>query len=69
MVDPPHHVRANDPTTTRLPCAARVLSPMLDENEFLSPYGLRSLSLYHRDSPYVFEVDDGTWFPSGLEFA
>ncbi len=27
---------------------------MLDENEFLSPYGIRSLSKYHRDNPYVF---------------
>ncbi len=32
----------------------RVLEKMLDENEFLSPYGLRSLSRYHADHPYVF---------------
>ncbi len=32
----------------------RILAYMLDENEFLSPYGVRSLSLYHRDNPYVF---------------
>jgi hypothetical protein len=32
----------------------RVLSYMLDENEFLSPYGLRSLSRYHLDRPFVF---------------
>ncbi len=31
----------------------RVLSRMLDESEFLSPYGLRSLSRYHRDHPLV----------------
>jgi hypothetical protein len=31
----------------------RVLSRMLDENEFLSPYGIRSMSRYHRDHPYV----------------
>ncbi len=31
----------------------RVLEKMLDENEFLSPYGLRSLSRYHADHPYV----------------
>ena len=31
----------------------RVLSRMLDESEFLSPYGLRSLSRYHRDHPLI----------------
>jgi hypothetical protein len=34
----------------------RVLAKMLDENEFLSPYGLRSLSRYHADHPYVMHV-------------
>jgi hypothetical protein len=34
----------------------RVLSKMLDENEFLSPYGLRSLSRYHAEHPYVFRA-------------
>jgi hypothetical protein len=29
---------------------------MLDENEFLSLYGIRSLSKYHKDHPYVFTV-------------
>jgi hypothetical protein len=32
----------------------RILTRMLDENEFLSPYGLRSLSRYHAEHPYVF---------------
>ena len=32
----------------------RVLRYLLDENEFLSPYGIRSLSKYYRDNPYVF---------------
>jgi hypothetical protein len=36
----------------------RVLSKMLDENEFLSPYGIRSLSRYHAEHPYVFRVAD-----------
>jgi hypothetical protein len=28
---------------------------MLDENEFLSPYGIRSLSRYHADNPYTIQ--------------
>jgi hypothetical protein len=34
----------------------RVLEKMLDENEFLSPYGIRSLSRYHEKHPYVVTV-------------
>ena len=34
-----------------------VLSLMLDESEFLSPYGIRSLSRYHRDHPYALRLD------------
>jgi hypothetical protein len=30
---------------------------MLDEGEFLSPYGLRALSQFHRDHPYVLHID------------
>ena len=34
----------------------RALRYMLDENEFLSPHGLRSVSRFHRESPYVFHA-------------
>lgn len=34
----------------------RLLTRMLDENEFLSPYGIRALSRCHADHPYVFSV-------------
>ncbi|HWU37296.1 MAG TPA: hypothetical protein VN203_06555 [Candidatus Acidoferrum sp.] len=36
----------------------RVLAILLDENEFLSPYGIRSLSRYHATHPYVFRLGD-----------
>jgi hypothetical protein len=34
----------------------RVLATMLDEKEFLSPNGIRSLSRYHAEHPYVFHA-------------
>ena len=34
----------------------RVLARMLDENEFLSPYGIRSLSRYHAEHPFVMQA-------------
>ena len=34
----------------------RILTRMLDENELLSPYGIRALSRYHAEHPYVFSV-------------
>jgi hypothetical protein len=35
----------------------RVLRVMLDEREFLSPYGIRAISQRHRDEPYVLRID------------
>jgi hypothetical protein len=34
----------------------RILAYMLDEKEFLSPYGIRSLSRFHAEHPYVFNA-------------
>jgi hypothetical protein len=36
----------------------RVLATMLDEQEFLSPYGIRSLSRYHAEHPFIFHVGE-----------
>ncbi|WP_158752127.1 glucosidase [Acidobacterium sp. S8] len=35
----------------------RILGYMLDEDEFLSPYGIRSLSKYHLEHPFVLHLD------------
>jgi hypothetical protein len=35
----------------------RVLRYMLDEREFLSPFGIRAVSAHHRDHPYVLHVN------------
>ena len=35
----------------------RVLRFMLDENEFLSPYGIRAISRFHKDNPYMLQVN------------
>lgn len=48
-----HHFLLAIPNRDRL---VRMLHYVLDENEFLSPYGLRSLSKFHEKNPYVFEA-------------
>jgi hypothetical protein len=35
----------------------KVLNRMLDEDEFLSPHGIRALSRYHKDNPYILRVN------------
>jgi glycogen debranching enzyme len=49
-----HHWLLAIPSKEKL---IRVLRFMLDESEFLSPYGIRSLSRYHADPPYIFKAD------------
>jgi len=39
----------------------RVLARLFDEDEFLSPHGVRSLSRYHREHPFVFYVGDNQY--------
>ena len=39
----------------------RVLALMLDEREFLSPYGIRALSRYHHDHPYMLGANGNTY--------
>ena len=35
----------------------RVLRYLLDESEFLSPYGVRAISKFHKDNPYALHVN------------
>jgi len=34
-----------------------ILQKMLDESEFFSPYGIRALSRFHAEHPYIFDVN------------
>jgi hypothetical protein len=36
----------------------RILAYLLDENEFLGPYGIRSVSRYHLEHPFFFHLGD-----------
>ncbi len=35
----------------------KTFTKLFDENEFLSPHGLRAISAYHRDHPYQLDVE------------
>ncbi len=39
----------------------RLIRRMMDETEFLSPYGVRAVSQKHRDEPYVFRADGSSF--------
>jgi len=52
-----HHRLLAIPSRERL---ERLLRYILDENEFLSPYGVRSLSKVHERHPFVLQVDGVT---------
>jgi Mannosylglycerate hydrolase MGH1-like glycoside hydrolase domain len=56
--DDEHHRLLAIPSKERL---ERVLRYVLDENEFLSPHGLRSVSKYHEANPYAIEADGVRW--------
>ena len=53
-VDKGHHYLLAIPSRDRL---TRMLKYVLDENEFLSPYGLRSISRVHKDHPFTLQSD------------
>jgi hypothetical protein len=53
---PAHYRMLAIPSRERL---VRVLRRVLDEAEFLSPHGIRSLSRYHLDHPFVLKCGDG----------
>ncbi|MFL6350642.1 MAG: MGH1-like glycoside hydrolase domain-containing protein [Bryobacteraceae bacterium] len=48
------------------PRLERILQRVFDESEFLSPFGIRSLSRYYKENPYTLAVE-GTTFSVGYE--
>jgi hypothetical protein len=56
----PHVTMSDDQIMLAVPTRDRLthsLEYLLDESEFLSPYGIRSLSRFHENAPYTFDVD------------
>ncbi|HMQ15343.1 MAG TPA: glucosidase, partial [Phycisphaerae bacterium] len=49
-----HHFLLSIPSRERL---ARILRYMLDENEFLSPHGVRAVSKFHENNPFRTWID------------
>ena len=45
---------------------SNTVAPLLDEQEFLSPYGIRALSQIHQEQPYTFQIN-GDSFGVGYE--
>jgi hypothetical protein len=43
----------------------RIFARLFDESEFLSPYGLRAISAYHRDHPYELQLGD---YPASIDY-
>ncbi len=43
------------------PRLERILQRVFDQNEFLSPFGVRSLSRFHKEHPYMVQVEGVTF--------
>lgn len=57
---PSNHHQAGEYRLLAIPSRerlVRMLKYLLDENEFLSPYGIRALSRYHKEHPFHFDID------------
>ncbi len=58
-----YHARGNDDDVAHLLSLveperlARILANVFDEDALLSPFGIRGISAYHRDHPFVVEID------------